>query len=1578
MQITLGSPVGGLAKALGDFFEGAPPELFSSRAERPERATGLSFPTFVQRLSSKDFYLAFEPGSRTHEVLANDQNRFSPPRSLPPVLEVIAPDDDDNPTGDALIVRHAYSDGAFALLEELLVSGFEFSMHQYLDFTWQMAQALAFLHGHAIVHGQWNARSICGIPQEQRRRSQVEGSPYRFEVFNSGVCFRHAAAIPKEYIDRGYYPHEVFLGSAGVPDYHAIDCESDVYCFSAFLKDVAQRACSTEELPTQAARLLEDLQKEANPRGWKASPEKLRQKELEILDHLYTIRLGTESIIQMGLRDREHRARASELLERASDLHEKAALYLEQLRESGFEPVNVFGDELQHYTAFKLEVTPGRINNHEDSTVILTGSGLPHDLVRVTLNERHRGVHLVEARPGRVEFQVSRGFPIGTYKVSINNRRTNGNLEVFAPSWMSLEPERAPLPWAGFENLKLRLTGDRLPDGAVYSLRRVNSTGDSVEGEIELAPPRPAAATGDDTDEKPSPTVSRLELVVPDETEPACYELFANGISTGLRVDIDEPLPDPRVDTDALEYSQIKNYRSWSIRLGGHYFHPRMKIDLGESTPPGFRASIESTEEAILRIPAGFPAGSYTVRVNYQETPATFEVLEPAWTGVDPRILRYARKQEEPVAVGVRGRALPPPSDDDQTRYSVWTRRGEIAGGVIEVEEVAPEEEHRVVLAPDLPRGRLALRFGEANTGLELDAKRPLPRSLYAGAGLLVLLALTAIGAILKESYAPRIESLTPQQVFSGLPQTVTLEGKYTDAVSLIAEDGTKVDLELSETETAYRLELPSLEPGEYRIEPVGPLYSGEIAEPTLAVIAPELRVEPLEIHRHVPSQLRVTSSAGFPLDTLQELRLEPAGGESGATSATTLRLDPIDATAAGSESKAAEVRRRSIVPGELSAEAEGEYRVVVNGIPVASPALRVKGARIDSIEETTLTLGPRDRVTLTVVGENLLSDLELGLRPKGASEYAFTFEYDGVDHYHGQAVPGTYELGWVRDATWLETLPGAEVTFLPPPVIDDVAPRQLEPGRPAALTFHGLNLAALDSVLLRPTQVGRDPVRIELDPTQVTLLDGVRGSYRVDGLTLESGNYVVEPADESFVIEVFDDCRKLLDAFAASGDDPESLIACLNGERPPLEVRERAAELLYHRGHFEAARNLYAEFDDPRSKFRAALVATAVLGESSPVLTFTAEQATSPYAQGAVRLGFADGETKPFDLGESLPWDLEFVVGWTSPDPNVATSALRRSIEKRAVASGGHSVATFEPAWQALAEATFERGMLALTNGRGLEAQSTLGTELLKDGELWSRLPNEGRVATHFWLGHIALWYHGDDRAARASWTEAITADSVASATGSDRNASRGLVAASRAYLAATRAPELGEPVSPSDGTDLGPDAGWIGRFLDVYRYYREISEGPNFNLLTERYDFEAYLTPNEREKSVAFHKALRALEADEAPTDPLAHHALLYYLRSAQKLSWPAQEGGRKAERHRQRLVSLSTEGAAEPVRAFYVAFGELDPLDSTQISVLPAAFKDEQTERLNELTKQKLPEPLEKSVEALRQKLTGGSRP
>ena len=160
----------------------------------------------------------------------------------------------------------------------------------------------------------------------------------------------------------------------------------------------------------------------------------------------------------------------------------------------------------------------------------------------------------------------------------------------------------------------------------------------------------------------------------------------------------------------------------------------------------------------------------------------------------------------------------------------------------------------------------------------------------------------------------------------------------------------------------------------------------------------------------------------------------------------------------------------------------------------------------------------------------------------------------------------------------------------------------------------------------------------------------------------------------------------------------------------------------------------------------------------------------------------------------------------------------------------------------------------------------------------------------------------------------------------------------------------------------------------LPVFGYYKEIAEHPNYNLLTERYDFDVYLPEADRQKSIAFHRALRNLERFTEPADPFVHHVLLYYLRNAQRVSWPTQEGGNKAGEHLSHLSALPAPDNVTPLRDFYISLGDIGPLDAGQIAVLPSSFREEQTQRLHSLKTRALPSHFQKAATELENKLSG----
>ena len=151
-MLTLEQRVAGMDRALGAYFHGTRPLASATHGEAISGPPpGGSIPVFHQVLDAETYYLGFEMGSTGHAVLTNDQNRFSLPRSLPPILSIQWPDDpgdggpgqEDIPRPGTIITRHAYSQRAFQLLDALLEQGTIFSLNDFIAFARSLAEALA-------------------------------------------------------------------------------------------------------------------------------------------------------------------------------------------------------------------------------------------------------------------------------------------------------------------------------------------------------------------------------------------------------------------------------------------------------------------------------------------------------------------------------------------------------------------------------------------------------------------------------------------------------------------------------------------------------------------------------------------------------------------------------------------------------------------------------------------------------------------------------------------------------------------------------------------------------------------------------------------------------------------------------------------------------------------------------------------------------------------------------------------------------------------------------------------------------------------------------------------------------------------------------------------------------------------------------------------------------------------------------------------------------------------------------------------------------------------------------------------
>ena len=68
--------------------------------------------------------------------------------------------------------------------------------------------------------------------------------------------------------------------------------------------------------------------------------------------------------------------------------------------------------------------------------------------------------------------------------------------------------------------------------------------------------------------------------------------------------------------------------------------------DFGASAS-GLRTVVEDSHNATVMVPAGFPAGEYELRLNFQETGQMLTVLQPTWTTLQPGSIKFGRQQKD-------------------------------------------------------------------------------------------------------------------------------------------------------------------------------------------------------------------------------------------------------------------------------------------------------------------------------------------------------------------------------------------------------------------------------------------------------------------------------------------------------------------------------------------------------------------------------------------------------------------------------------------------------------------------------------------------------------------------------------------------------------------------------------------------------------------------------------------------------------------------------------------------------------------------------------------------------------------
>ncbi len=1554
-------------------------------------------PVLVQRLDSDRYTVSFTPGSRMHGVLANDQNRFAPPRSLPPILDFRLADGEG---GEHEIVRYAWSQGAFQLLDTLLLEGHAFDTFEFVELTWQLAQALRFLHGHGIVHGQWNARSVVALPEGEGLNRLSE---HRFELLNTGVGFAEPAAVPDDYIERGYYPPELFVRQADLPDLGTLDLNGDVYCFAAFLKDLLQRACSTEELPRRATRLMGQLHEHAVRRGWRATAEATRQKELEILDHLYTARARTEYLIQEGLRQGDQRATAEVLAAKAETLHRQVVAYLRHLDEHGYEPFDAFagegGDGLLHYTTFSVTLQPTRVHGLEDSRIEIRGRDLPGDLVRVTLNEHSEGVHVAEAGAGRILLALDAGLPGGQYAVSINNRRTNATLEVVTTLWLEADEHALHLPWPGCDELELVVRGRRLPRDVPWSLCPVAeeplgptaAEGERIVNLLAVGGERDGGGRGDEIrpdaeaedgaasarERDPEHPVERVRLRVPRDLPPGRYQLRANYRPTPIHYEILPALPDPVVDDDGLEPASIRNHRPQTVTLTGRELHPDMLVDFGEHAP---RPEVEvlSPTEARLTLPVGFPAGDHVLRVNRAGTGAALRVEAPRWLDPGPRTLRFARGQSEPLAFAVAGTALPDP-EVGVDGYRLVDARGRAADDAIVAAEPIDADDlpagvtdvHRLAVAASARGGARELQFAGRPTGIELRLKKPVPRAVQLVAAVGLVSLLTFAGFAVFEHLRPEISELRTASVFGIRPGAVEVVGRNVDAIELwpVDSDAPAASLPAAEGEPGvFRVELPEvLAAGAYALRPVGPVDS-ELSQHVLTVKDARLRVEPRVAHRFEDTVLRLAAADGFDPTGFASVELVPADGARAARSL------PIDGG------------RFVLRAGELDAAAVGSYAVRLDSLPIDGVRVEIRGPRL---------VDPPRRPLIPGVGGRL--QLPLGIADRGVAQWTGLLAADGgevvalepvvtsrtarpaeaaasrrdvdadgaveVATFVAAAVaPGRYRVAVGLDAAGAEAI-GPVLEVLPRPRVASIEPARIAPGRPARVVVDGVHLSAVDALAVRRLDAAATeaPDVLAFDPALVTPLDDTAVTEAPSGFAqrievtveLPSGRYEISPrghADAGAVeLAVFDDCERILTAYRRGEIGPEALLGCVGSERPSDAVLRAAADLLFDRGRFAEAAALYDGRVDAKGRFRRAFAAAFALDEPVEAMPAEALRDAPGYAAAAAALGWTIGGARVAWPDETSTWEVTFARARDERDPVAATSLLLRAEAQRAEAAAPVPPPPFAPFEQLRADARF-REIVASVPVDAAAAAARMRTQLVSLDELWQALVPAQRAEALFWIGHAAELYDGDTAAARASLRRA--AEGVGRA-----------VPWARAYLAA-----LGDDV----GADVR-DASWPALFAAVLGEFRHVRDNPNYDLLADPGRRDTALDSATLARARALATRIERLAAAE-PLDPFAHHALLYGIRAAQAATWPQEYDGTAAARSRQALESLPIADSLRSHRRFYLASADIEPLTLAQIVVLP---REELRERIGELERlgqdSLLPEPLRTRASDLARRLS-----
>ncbi len=1521
------------------------------------------------------------------------------PPGLPPIVDFINADDISNESDYHILTRHAYTDGAFKLFENLIQSGLQLTVNEFLELATSLSRIQVFLHDNDLPGYQWNGNNIIGVPQAAQSSILNSHQGYRFDFIGSGIAFKSVGIVPQELLDKKYFPPEFKSKSVGIIDPTSLDTVSDIYILSAFLEEVLDRATSFEELSLQAQKIKDLIYRQAIRNGEVPTQDEVDDKEQEILDHLYTIRTKIEGILEEGLADRELRPTAAQLYSHLQELHEKVKTYSEALNSLGFEPFNAFEDELKRYIPYQIQLHPQSVNHFEESLVQLIGSDLPQEVTRITLGNHERTLKIEDNTGSSVTFVVPKGFPQGEHPVLINNRRTDQTLIVLAPQWLEVQPDRQRQPWDGFGDLEFTINGKDLPSEAQFALLplKLDIDPDEVNPIVSIEVKR---VQEDDLPlEEVEEKSTQLKVTFPGSSPEGMYSILCNGFDTGLELSIDKALPDPIVDTCGEPHRDLLNHREQWVPIRGKNLHPDMLVDLGEGAPEEIGLILEdhSDRRGHLKIPAGYLAGTYTLRVNKKETPHRLTVHQPEWQTISPERIKLRHKEKATQEVIISGVHLPRLDSEKGDFYELKSLTGKkIEKGIIAIEELLPQTpdenlKHKLKLSGALKRGTPRLFFAEQDTQLKFKVHRGYSPASWVGMALVGIFLLFLAGTWVADFFRPHLEPLEKNQAFNFGDDPVLVQGQRIDSLILASienpKDRHRLTLETYDPAEPQKFFRPlGIPAGNYHLIPQNGFLEGPPSEEPFTVLSTQFELQPSELNRSVDSEFILSSKEQFPLHEIRFLILKRV-------------LDETPKTPSPEQSKAktlAEVPLKfpvspkglvKIPKGTFKPDQEGKYEVFLahdfiedalraaplKGHLTASGeeiSVRVIGPKVDSIEPRPATLALDGLLKIKVLGQNFSTDQGLHFSSQNTEIEPFVLSPTADQHFEGQGKPGQFKLAWVNingKQQHFDPIPDHTLEVLPAPRITEIQPKSLDPRKYPEWKVRGDNLKGAKNIHLSTKENPKPLYEAELTEDLIVILESGQQEATLAAPELKPGVYSVHPGGTE-ELKILDDCRELFKTFVNSSKNQQEMLNCLEETQETDGLRFEVADVLFDRGHFQNAYKLYAGSNLAQHQFRRQLLAREVLSlQPEAWKDLAAEDLTSIYHDAAKALGWAPGasEQKSFTSQPNTTWDLDYTLGTLTENPKEALALFTRSISKKSQQAKSFEIQKFQKALEGRVEALVEKNIRSLEQATGIEILKELETEILSQAEELERLSQASHAKLYFYLGHITYWYQGEIDKAIGFFDKVSPGESSFMSLATSYK---------EALIPTVKEGEKSKGPSFESPSSISNELDWFQSFISLFTHYQSIRRSQTFNILTEAKNSAAHLSNEERAASKNLHSLLQALEQQEASPDPLARDALIAYLRGAQSIAWPRQGAQSKLEQNQQHFLALSLTEENSPLRDLYLVEGKIEPLESSQLARLPFSKFKELRDRLTQVQKSSLTDALKERASNVSRKLTG----